>query len=105
MNVKTVRRLSDLHTGCQWSTLYHPAVITGKPLAVANPWGGEGRGVRNSPSVRPTALEFGTSDLDRVKPAEDVYLASICAECLVLSPMETGPPMLFSVEGATETWE
>jgi len=80
-------------------------VITGKPLAVANPWRGEGRGDRNSPSVRPAALEFGTSDLDRMKPAEDVYLASICAERLVLSPMETGPPMLLSVEGATETWE
>jgi len=40
-----------------------------------------------------------------MKPAEDVYLASICAERLVLSPMETGPPMLLSVEGATETWE
>ena len=72
-------------------------------LAVANlSWG---EGVKNSHSVRTTVLEFGSSDLDWLKPVEDLNLASICVGHFVLSPMETVPPMFAVWRRATENRE
>ena len=72
-------------------------------LAVANlSWG---EGVKNSHSVRTTVLEFGSSDLDWLKPVEDLNLASICVGHFVLSPMETVTPMFAVWRRATENRE